>query len=366
MRNLWSARANSAEEAVFTRHLRPLFSIPGTSLGVVAWPPVRREKLFVNWHYWWQAHLIDTMVDAAVRSPRLKRRRRIALLIRTHRLRNLGRWTNSYYDDMAWLAIALERACRLVFIDKRKALSSLESQLIDAWVPDLGGGIPWRKHDKFFNAPANGPAAIVLARNGRQWRAQAMVDWIDANLRDPETGLIFDGKRENGELERNKFTYCQGVVLGAETELAIATGEKRHAERVHRLVAAVDRHMSNNGVIRGDGGGDGGLFNGILARYLAVVASSLPGDDPKDEYARTTARNLVLTSAEAAWENRLQVDGLPLFSADWSQPARMPSSHAGFSKYTGGAVVSSEVPERDLSVQISGWMLLEAAYVVAQ
>ena len=31
--------------------------MPGTQLGVVAWPSARRERLFGTWHYWWQAHL---------------------------------------------------------------------------------------------------------------------------------------------------------------------------------------------------------------------------------------------------------------------------------------------------------------------
>ncbi|MBM4708755.1 hypothetical protein GS447_08380 [Rhodococcus hoagii] len=52
---------------------------------------------------------------------------------------NLG-WTNNYYDDMAWLALALERAQRMQLIDSRKALSTLESQLFDAWSPDPAVG----------------------------------------------------------------------------------------------------------------------------------------------------------------------------------------------------------------------------------
>ncbi|MBV8929046.1 MAG: fructose-bisphosphate aldolase, partial [Mycobacteriaceae bacterium] len=33
-------------------------------------------------------------------------------------------------------------------------------------------------------------------------------------------------------------------------------------------------------------------------------------------------------------------------------------------KFVEGAVAASEVPERDLSVQLSGWMLVEAAHVL--
>ena len=102
-----------------------------------------------------------------------------------------------------------------------------------------------------------------------------MADWIDETLIDPETHLVFDGIKA-GSLVRAQYTYCQGVVLGLETELAVRTEDADHAERVHRLVAAVAEHMAPDGVIKGAGGGDGGLFNGILARYLALVATALP------------------------------------------------------------------------------------------
>jgi predicted alpha-1,6-mannanase (GH76 family) len=62
------------------------------------------------------------------------------------------------------------------------------------------------------------------------------------------------------------------------------------------------------------------------------------------------AAPLVLTSAEAAWQGRTVIgdaaDGGPVFAPDWRQPARTPRPG---------------VPEVDLSVQLSAWMLLEAA-----
>ena len=56
------------------------------------------------WHYWWQAHLLDCLIDAQRRAPHPDRARQIAALARTVRLRNLGSWTNDYYDDIAWSA----------------------------------------------------------------------------------------------------------------------------------------------------------------------------------------------------------------------------------------------------------------------
>ncbi|HZS21860.1 MAG TPA: glycoside hydrolase family 76 protein, partial [Pseudonocardiaceae bacterium] len=303
--------------------------------------------------------------DAQLRDPKSERRKRIRRQIRSHRLRNVGRWVNDYYDDMAWLALALERASRVVGIDCHRALDKLTDQFVNAWVPEDGGGIPWRKQDQFFNAPANGPAAIFLARYGnRLKRAQQMADWIDATLIDPETHLVFDGIK-GGSLVRAQYTYCQGVVLGLETELAARTGDPRHAPRVHRLVAAVNEHMAPGGVISGAGGGDGGLFAGITARYLALVATTLPGASAEDVGARDTARSLVLSSATSAWDYRQTVDGLPLFGAFWDRTAELPTVAGKQAEFVEGAVTGSETAERDLSVQLSGWMLMEAAYNVS-
>ncbi|MGO4441779.1 glycoside hydrolase family 76 protein [Mycobacterium sp. 2YAF39] len=364
MDQLWANRAGSAEAAITKRHLKKLWAVPGTQLGVVAWPAARKYRMFGTWHYWWQAHLLDCLVDAQVRDPKPDREQKIARQIRGHRLRNNLRWTNDYYDDMAWLAIALERAGRLTGIGRPKALDKLSEQFLNAWVPEDGGGIPWRKQDQFFNAPANGPAAIFLARHDRLRRAQQMSDWLDETLIDPETHLVFDGVKA-GSMVRAQYTYCQGVVLGLETELAVRTDDDNHAKRVHRLVAAVRDNMADDGIIKGAGGGDGGLFNGILARYLALVATSLPGDHADDDTARDTARKLVLSSAEAAWENRQTVEDLPLFAAFWDRTAEIPSLAGKEAEFVEGAVNASEIPERDLSVQLSGWMLMEAAHAVS-
>lgn len=364
MDQVWANRAASAEAAIAKRHLKRLWGLPGTQLGVVAWPAARNHRMFGTWHYWWQAHLLDCLVDAQVRDPQPERQKTIARQIRGHRFRNNLSWVNDYYDDMAWLALALERAGRLAGVQRPGALKKLAEQFLNAWVPEDGGGIPWRKQDQFFNAPANGPAAIFLARYDRLRRAQQMSDWIDETLIDPQTHLVFDGIK-GGSMVRAQYTYCQGVVLGLETELAVRTRDADHAKRVHRLVAAVRDHMAPDGVIKGAGGGDGGLFNGILARYLALVATALPQNDPDDAAACDTARTLVLTSAQSVWDNRQTVDGLPLFAAFWDRTAEIPTAAGKEAEFVEGAVNASEVPERDLSVQLSGWMLMEAAHGVA-
>jgi predicted alpha-1,6-mannanase (GH76 family) len=107
-------------------------------------------------------------------------------------------------------------------------------------------------------------------------------------------------------------------------------------------VAAVAEHVAGpDGVLPGHGGGDGGLFTGILARYLADAALRRPELAP-------TAAGLVMASAAAAWDSSVKARCGPLFGPDWRVPAVLPDA-------------SSTAPEHDLSVQVSGWMVLEAA-----
>ena len=231
MDQVWANRAASAEAAVAKRHLKRLWGLPGTQLGVVAWPAAQQvpERSAPGttggrrtcWTAWSTRRCVTRSPSGSTM---------IARQIRGHRLRNNGSWVNDYYDDMAWLALALERAGRLAGVERPKALKKLSEQFLNAWVPEDGGGIPWRKQDQFFNAPANGPAAIFLARyEDRLRRAQQMSDWIDETLIDPETHLVFDGIKA-GSLVRAQYTYCQGVVIGLDVELAARTKDPEHAD----------------------------------------------------------------------------------------------------------------------------------------
>lgn len=357
-----------AERAVVHRHLRRVWGVPGTRLGVVGHPAGAGERLFLRWHYWWQAHLLDCVVDAQHRLPTTGRADTITAIVDGHRLRNLGLRGNRYYDDMAWWALAMLRADPLVHRDLTPSVDLLARRIKEAWNVDHGG-IPWRKRDTFLNVPASGPAAILLARRGFLHRATEITDWIERLLLRGDDHLVGDGLHPDPghpggyDIGAKVYTYNQGVVLGAELELIRRTDAD--PARLHRLVAAIATHLTTDDapgrVLVGEGGGNGGLFTGILVRHLTRVALDLPGTSSAEKRTRDTATRLVLHSADAAWSHRAEIDGLPVFGADWSVPAQVPRP-GGAGRVQGNArVEASRQPERDLSVQLAGWMLMEAA-----
>ena len=214
-----------------------------------------------------------------------------------------------------------------------KGLRALESN-ISAGRDSLTGVLPWRHNETFYNVPTNGPAAIMLARNGRIAEAQELIDWVYDNLINDQ-GLVMDGVRmrmHGPDVVKDIHPYCQGVMMGACLELSerlleyegivnqhgfttVSEGEKaavamKYVSRLRDLVHAVAKDMATpKGVIDWNtGGGDGGLFKGILARYLADVAVRLPDDSPLNHSTRDIAARLVLASAESVWNHRLEVD----------------------------------------------------------
>lgn len=387
----WAHRADLAETAINERHATRLWGLPKTNLAVVSWPPNSKESLFVRWHYWWQAHYLDCLVDAAGRRATQGRQQRIRHTLRAIRIRNLGKLTkNQYYDDKAWLALAMARASQLKKVKAPKSLAALEFNII-AGIDGLTNVLPWREGETFYNVPTNGPAAIMMARTGRMDQAVEIVDWIYDNLIN-EDGLVADGLRmrmHGPEIVRDVHPYCQGATLGASLEIALRLRERAgfehtdqitdvaDAERVDEampyithirsVVDAVDRHMADrDGVIDwSTGEGDGGLFKGILVRYLADVAVRLPADSTANMTTRRTAARLVLASAESVWGHRLEVDGLPVFATNWTESARLPHNFGLAAKSISEKVGVIRIDERDLSVQLSGWMLMEAAARVA-
>lgn len=350
----WGARAASASLAVNTNFGHRLFGLPGTWIARISTAPARRTE----WHYWWQAHYLDCLVDAGWREYlaqdteafRLSMKR-IKALPRTIRLRNFLRFSNSFFDDMAWLALAAGRADALRRKAEGKPLPqaravrrSLEPQLRKAFSEELGGGMFWSKQRDYKNAPVNGPGALYFARTGDQQRAQRVLDWMREYLWDPQRQLYIDGvhlRAAGAEREETIWSYNQGPVLGA----LCALPTPANLELAAKIIDGVERGLLENGALVLHGDGDPGLFTGILARYLSIAArtGALP------DASRASARRMVIDTAEALWAARSTREPLVFtnklgISADQAFPA---AEAVG------------------LSSQLQAWMIFEVAHQLA-
>jgi predicted alpha-1,6-mannanase (GH76 family) len=242
-------------------------------------PPARHHRLSPS--YWWQAQLLDALIDAQERAPSALTARQIRWLIGGQWLANRGRLRNDYYDDMEWMGLALLRCGR------RPAAARLWRTIRAGWNERHGGGIPWRVQQPHYkNTPANGPAAILAARLGDGEWAKRIVDWMESALIDADTGEVLDGIDRNGDglEDHRRFSYNYGTALAAE----LAVGRRALAERIATAGIA---QCAADGILRAEGAGDGSLFKSIFARYLVELGG--PG-----------ARSVVLATAESFWANR--------------------------------------------------------------
>lgn len=399
-RHTLEQRAGTATHSVLRLYTHRVMGIPGTLIGASQHPETRtRTQRLKTWNYWWQAHLLDAIVDAGHRAHRAGDPTTASTYISTGRAlvrgiqaRNYGSYPNDYYDDMAWLTLALERLNRLITLTEGSGDSALHAaandlypRLTRACTPHLGGGAFWSTAHDFKNTPATAPIALALARAHHYQQASDLLNWLDATLYDPAHSLYLDGIRITGgttrkpqtTLEKALYTYNQGPILGA----YLALLDAGHAQalnhdpidRITQLIAATDRHFGrdfpisnteNLRILATSGTGDGGLFTGILVRYLAEAALH-PALDPN---TRERARSLVLNTADIFWEGRREFDpDLPMNELGIDPNEIRGQAVALFSPNIEQHISDAVKPGTplDLSTQVQAWMVLEAAAKIA-
>ena len=164
-------RARLAADSVLHQFAHRPLGVPGTLLGSVQVPETRPlSKRLKDWHYWWQAHFLECVVDAGERELHAGNRlgasewlSRARALVRGINARNLGTFVNGFYDDMAWLALAAGRMNEL-----SRAMNGGEG---DTGAQDAGnvlfpqlrsgmspyGGVSWSKQKRDFITPRRRP-----------------------------------------------------------------------------------------------------------------------------------------------------------------------------------------------------------------
>ncbi|MEC0167037.1 glycoside hydrolase family 76 protein [Paenibacillus graminis] len=316
---LWEERAEEAQEALdhfFWNESIGMYNIE---------TPCPDGECNIVFHYWWMAHAVDVLVDGLLRAKNGRYEARLASLYDGLLRRNGGVWPNELYDDMEWMALAWLRAYQATGETRYKETALLLWQDIKTgWNNHMEGGIAWQKSQlDYKNTPANAPAAILAARlyqsfaepQDLEW-AENIFNWQKRHLVDPETGFVWDGMNREGDgsIDKDwKYTYNQGVYIGAAIELYRIKGQAAYLEDARQTFATAVRELADpqSGVLPEEGNGDGGLFKGILVRYAAELAKA----DPDASEAAAFLRQ----NAELLWERGKGVEGA-LFGTDWSHP----------------------------------------------
>jgi hypothetical protein len=210
---------------------------------------------------------------------------------------------DTYYDDNAWIALALVQRFRMGLTASLDRPHQLFSFARGGWDvrPDspLPGGVYWveqgigngrHNHDRGAGCTA-GSAALgfhLLELTGsagsdadRQVSPAQMVDWVATHLDSSHdgTGPFWNVVRRDGSIDTNIWSYNQGVMLGARVVQYRLTGDPVHlgtAERIARQALGTF----------GDFTGQPPSFNAMCFQNLLMLHAATPDATLKAEILR--------------------------------------------------------------------------------
>ncbi len=308
--------------------------------------------------YWPQAHAIDVITDAYVRTKDKKYFQLYDLWRQgmprfnpnaSQGRRRGDRWWNVFVDDMEWRCLALiriyEATGETLYLNKARQMYA--DWIWTQWGPEdeapWYGGITWKTDvSKSKNACSNGPAAIIAARltqfatvdpdneknkSAEEYQNEAwkIYQWERKYLWNSDSGAVFDNINQEGKIGRFSLSYNQGTFIGAAVELFRLTKDPSLLDDAILTARYATGPMSrrNRGVLSDAPGGDGGLFHGIFYRYLAnlIVLPEL------DETARKEFTDYLLHSATTMIRQGVNPE-TKLYAGRWRrpQPANEPSA----------------------------------------
>jgi len=264
--------------------------------------------------YWPQAHAIDVITDAFLRTSDKAYSRLYDLWWQGMPRFNPGArqgqkmgdpWWNAYVDDMEWHCLALIRIYEATGETRylNKARQIYADWIWTQWSPrgeaPWYGGITWKTDvRRSKNACSNGPAAIIAARLAQMAEVDATYDknkpaqeyldeaqkiyqWERRTLWNAKNGAIYDNMDADGKLGRFSLSYNQGTFIGAAVELYKLTRQSSFLDDALLTARYTTGPMSRRagGVLPDATEGDGGLFHGIFYRYLANLIALPDLDD---------------------------------------------------------------------------------------
>ncbi|MDF2542087.1 MAG: hypothetical protein K0S47_1805 [Herbinix sp.] len=283
----------------------------------------------IGLNYWWRAHAADALIDGYERTKNPIYADRAETII-DHVFDRNGSLYNEFYDDEEWMALACLRLYDLTGSEKMKEYAlNLWNDIKTAWWEDEIGGLAWKKdeHRISRNACANGPGAILAARVYQRFQKEEDLAWAkkifafeQKYLVDPDNGLVYDGMsiKPDGTISTNKswlFTYNAGTYIGAAVELYRITNEDFYLKEAEKTAkGSMENLISTSGVLKSEGTGDGGLFKGILVRYMEQLYA-VNKDTKISEFLLSNARKLEQSTGSSQ---------AGLFGPEWDKEAEAP------------------------------------------
>ncbi len=278
--------------------------------------------------YWTYANGWDAVLDGVERTGGAQY---AGLIESLYQGQNARGWKNNYYDDECWMTLALIRAYDLTtnatYLNQAKSLyadvqTGWDSTCCGATV----GGLWWDKSHTQKATAANAGAALAGARLYLRttnvaylnFAQQVYLFWWN-NMVNPATYQVCDHMDISGNKIWWRFTYNEGLMIGAGVELSEATGSLNYltnAYQIANFMIVNETTATAYGRVLYDGdnsgcGGDCHQFKGPAYRYLMRLY--------RKDTTKTAYYNVLKASADAAW-NLARDTNNTVFAIDWSGP----------------------------------------------
>ncbi len=218
----------------------------------------------------------------------------LGVVSNTFLLNSNGNYLNYYYDDEQWWANAWIRAYDQTgntnFLSMAKTIFA---DIVGGWNTECNGGVWWSKADNAKNAVENGLFILTAIRLHQRspgdtgasgsylyWATNAWA-WCKASGLINSENLVNDGL-DLSNCQNNDgptFSYNQGLLIGALTDLYKATGSSNYLTDATAIANAVLAHLVDSKGVFVEaspcdptcGGGDVPQFKGICVRYIAYL-----------------------------------------------------------------------------------------------
>lgn len=215
----------------------------------------------------------------------------------------LGSGGDVFYDDNAWLALALLRHHHLLGDERARGLARRLFQfVISGWSEDSTwkhpGGIRWKEpaSNRSRNACSNAPVAELGAllgelgedTGGLGW-ALRIYEWVRSALLG-DGGLYLDHVAPDGSVDAAIWSYNQGTMIGAGVLLHRLTGDGAYLAHANATASACLERYQLPELLRQDV-----AFNAVYFRNLLL----LDGAAPNPSYRESAS-----AYADLMWEQR--------------------------------------------------------------